>query len=181
MKVLVTQSCPTLCNAMDCSPPGSSVLGILQARILEWVAISSSRGSSWTTDWTKVSHNAGRFLTIWATAKLLFSSPVVSDSATPWTTAHQASLSLTISQSLPKFMSIALVMPSSHLILWHPLLLLPSIFPSTRDFSNESAVCIRWPKYWSFSFSISPSKEYSRLLLLLLLSCYSRVRLCATP
>ena len=76
-----------------------------------------------------------------------------------WIAACQASLSLTISQSLPKFMSIALVMPSSHLNLWHPLLLLPSIFPSIRDFSNESAVRIRWPKYRNFSFSISPSKS----------------------
>ena len=79
--------------------------------------------------------------------------------ATPWTAAYQASLSLTISQSLPKFMSIASVMPSSHLILWCPLLLLPSIFPNIRDFSHELAVRIRWPKYSSFSFSISPSKE----------------------
>ena len=83
---------------------------------------------------------------------------------TPWTLAHRASLSLTISQSLLKFMFIALVKPSSHLILWHPFLLLPSIFPSVRDFSNESIVCIRWPKYWSFSFSISPSSEYSGLI-----------------
>ena len=83
---------------------------------------------------------------------------------TPWTIAHQASLSLTISRSLPKFMFIALVMPPSHLILWHPLLLLPSIFPSIRDFSNESSVHIRWTKYWSFSFSISPSSEYSELI-----------------
>ena len=83
---------------------------------------------------------------------------------TPWTIAHQASLSLTISRSLPKFMFIALVMPPSHLILWHPLLLLPSIFPSIRDFSSESSVYITWPKYWSFSFSISPSSEYSGLI-----------------
>ena len=80
--------------------------------------------------------------------------------ATPWTTACHAFLSLTISQSLPKFMSIASVMPFSHFILWHPVFLLPSIFPSIRDFSNESAVHIRWWKYWSFSFSISPSNEY---------------------
>ena len=85
--------------------------------------------------------------------------------ATPWTAAWQAFLSLTISQSLPKFMSIALVMPSSHLILWCPLLLLPSIFPSIKDFSSESAIHIRWPKYWSCSFSISPSK-YSGLFFL---------------
>ena len=73
---------------------------------------------------------------------------------TPWTAAHQASLSLTISQSMPKFMSIESVMPYSHLILCCPLPLLPSVFPSIRVFSNESALCIRWPKYWSFSFSI---------------------------
>jgi len=83
---------------------------------------------------------------------------------TPWTAACQTSLSLTISQSLPKFMSIAPVMPSSHLILWCPLFLLPSVFPSIRDFSNESPVRIKWPKYWSFSFSISPSNEYSGLI-----------------
>ena len=84
--------------------------------------------------------------------------------ATPWTAACQASLSLTISRSLSKFMSIASVMPSNHLILCRPLFLLPSIFPSIRDFSNESAVHIRWPKYWSFSFSISPSSEHSGLI-----------------
>ena len=83
---------------------------------------------------------------------------------TPGTAAHQASLSLTISRSLPKFMFIASVMPSSHIILWRPLLLLPSIFPGTRDFSNESSIHIRWPKYWSFSFSISPSSEYLGLI-----------------
>ena len=83
---------------------------------------------------------------------------------TPWTAARQASLSLTISQSLPKFMSITLVMPSSYLILWCPLLLLPSVFPSIREFSVELAVCSRWPKYWSFVFSISPSDEYSGLI-----------------
>ena len=84
--------------------------------------------------------------------------------ATPWTAAHQASLSITNSQSLLKLMSIKLVMPSNHLILCHPLLLLPSIFPSIRVFSNESVLCIRWPKYWIFSFSISPSNEYSGLI-----------------
>ena len=93
---------------------------------------------------------------------LLFSHPATSDSATPWTTACQASLSLTIFWSLHKFVFIALVMPSSHLILWSPLLFLPSIFPSTRDFSNEPSFQIRWPKYWSFSFS--PSSEYSGLI-----------------
>ena len=81
--------------------------------------------------------------------------------ATPWTAAHQASLSFTILHSLLKLMSIGSVMPSNHLILCHPLLLLPSVFPSIRVFSNESILCIRWPKYWSFS--ISPSSESSGL------------------
>ena len=84
--------------------------------------------------------------------------------ATPWTTARQASLSITNSRSPPKPMSIELVMPSDHLFLCHPLLLLPSIFPSIRVFSNESALHIRWPKDWSFSFSISPSNEYPGLI-----------------
>ena len=83
---------------------------------------------------------------------------------TPWTAAHQASLCFIISWSLPKLMSIELVMPSDHLILCCPLLLLPSICPSIRVFSNESAICIRWPKYWSFRLSISPSNEYSGLI-----------------
>ena len=81
--------------------------------------------------------------------------------AAPWTAVHQASLSLTIAQSLPKFTSISLAMPSNHLILWCPLLLLPSICPSIRDFSKESVVHIRWLKCWNFIFSISPSNEYS--------------------
>ena len=83
---------------------------------------------------------------------------------TPWTAARQASLSLTISQSLPKFISIELVKPSHDLILCCPFLLLPSIFPTIRVFSNESAVHIRWPMYWNFSFSFSPFKEYSVLI-----------------
>ena len=83
--------------------------------------------------------------------------------ATPWTAAHQASLSITNTQSPPKPMSIESVMPPNHLILCHPLLL-PSIFPIIRVFSNESALSMRWPKYWSFSFNISPSNEYSGLI-----------------
>ena len=89
---------------------------------------------------------------------------VVSDSATPWTTACQASLSFTISQSVLKLMSIESVMPSNHLILCHPRLLLPSVFPSIRVFSSESALPIRWPKYWSFSFSVNPSSEHPGLI-----------------
>ena len=119
--------------------------------------------------------------------------------AVTWTAAHWSSQSFSISWSLFKLMSIEAVMSSDHLILCRPLLLLPLIFPSFRVFSSESALCIRWPKYWSFS--ISPFNEYSglvsfwinwfdclavqgtlkSLLLLLLLSCFSRVRLCATP
>ena len=84
--------------------------------------------------------------------------------ATPWTTARQASLSITNSQSLLRLMSIKLVMPSSHLVLCRPLLFPPSIFPSIRVFSNESALCIRWPKYWQFSFNICPSNEHPGLI-----------------
>ena len=84
--------------------------------------------------------------------------------ATPWTAAHQASLSFTISQSLLKLISIESVMPSNYLIFYHPLLLLPSIFPSIRIFYSELALCVRWPTYWSFSFRISPSSESSGLI-----------------
>ena len=83
---------------------------------------------------------------------------------TPLTPACQAPLSITNSQSLPKLMSIESVMPFNHLILCHPLLFLPSLFPSIRVFSNKSALCIRWPKYWSFNFNISPSSKYSELI-----------------
>ena len=93
-----------------------------------------------------------------------FSCSVVSFSVTPWTAAHQVSLSITNSRSVLKFMSIESVMPSKHLILCRPLLLLPSVFPSIRVFSNESVLCIRWPRYWSFSFSIRSSNEYSGLI-----------------
>ena len=89
----------------------------------------------------------------------------MSDTATPWTAACQASLSFTISQSLLQLMSIELMMTSNHLILCHPLLLLSSVVPSIRVFSNESVLPIRWWKYWSFSFNISHSNEYSRLIL----------------
>ena len=96
--------------------------------------------------------------------------------ATPWTAAHQASLSITNCWSLSKPMSIELVMPSNHLILCHPLLLLPSIFPSIRVFSNESALRSRWPKYWSFSFNIRPSNEHLGLI-----SFRRQVRLSGIP
>ena len=220
---------------MDCILPGSSVQGIFQTRILEWVAISFSKGSSWPEDGTHFSCISciGRHDFFWHWAKketqqeswaaynnrnVLFSSggwrfkvwmPAWLDSgedllpgyrlstspciltwlkkgenglwagfsvssvqliscvwlfSTPWTTPRQASLSITKSWSLPKLRSIESVMPSNHLILCHPLPLLPSIFPSIRVFSNESALHIRWPKYWGFSFNISPSNEHPGLI-----------------
>ena len=88
----------------------------------------------------------------------------MSNSAAPWTAACQTSLSITNSHSLLRLMYIESVMPSNHFIFCHPLLLLPSVFPSIRAFSNESVLCIMWPQYWSFSFSISPSNEYSELI-----------------
>ena len=101
---------------------------------------------------------------IWKKFSSVQSLSCVRLNVTPWTAAHPASLSITNSRSLPKLMPIELVMPSNHLILCRPLLFLPSIFPSIRVFSNESALHIRWPKYWSFSFSISPSNEYLGLI-----------------
>ena len=95
---------------------------------------------------------------------LLFSHSVMSDTVTIWTAACQASLSFTISQSLLKLMSTELVMPSNYLIFCHPLLLLPSIFPSIRVFPSTQPLCISWPNHWSFSFSISSSSEYSGLI-----------------
>ena len=121
----------------------------------------------------EVSYIAGRFFTIWATRKaqryiweicISVQFSWVWFFVTPWTAACQASLFITNSRSLLKLMSIKLVKPSNHLILCHPLLFLLSIFPRIRVFSNESVLHIRWPKYWSFSFSISPSNEHQRLI-----------------
>ena len=173
----------TLCNLMDSSRPGSSVHEILQARITELVAMPSSRGSFLTQGSNPYLSYIGRwvlylqchlgspmtnFIAVqWPSCVWLF--------ATPWTAACQSSISRAISQSLPKFMSIASVMPSSHLNLWCPLL--PSIFPTVRHFSYESAVHIRWPKYWSFSFSIvSPvnSQDWFPLRLTGLISFQSK-------
>ena len=103
----------------------------------------------------------GLFKHLWS---VQFSCSVMSNSANPWTAAQQASLSITNTQSLPQIMSIKSEVPSNHLILCRPLLLLPSVYPSIRVFSNESVFCIRWPKHWSFNFSISPSNEYSGLI-----------------
>ena len=108
----------------------------------------------------KTSHEV-KIIFVLKRSLLLFSLSIMSDFVTPWIAAHQASLSITISWSLLKFMFIESVMPSNHLTLFRPLFLLPSLFPSIRVFSNELALRIRWPNYWSFSFSISPSNEYS--------------------
>ena len=173
------QSYLTLHNPTDWSPPGSSVHGTFQTRILEWVATSFSRETSQSNNQTHVSSISctGRQIpyqcATWevpclalASLNILshsslqlysvqFSCSVVSNSETPLTAAHQDSLSITNSWSL---LNSCPLMPSSHLILCHPLLLL-SIFPSFRVFSNESVLHIRWPKYWSFSFNISPFNE----------------------
>ena len=167
MKAIVTLLCLTLYDPMDCSPPGSSVHGILQARILEWVATSFSRGPSRPRDQTQVSCIAGRFFTAEPPEKppqSVQSLSHVGIFASPGTAARQASLSITSFWSSLTLMSIESVMPSNHLILCHPFLLLPSIFPSIKVFFNESILCIRWPKYWSFSFNISPSNEHSGLI-----------------
>ena len=132
-------------NPMDCCLPDSSVHGILQVGILDWVAIPSSRGSFWPRDWNQVSCIAGKIFIIWATRDSFYPwcqslSCCVQLFATTWTEVCQTSLSFTISLSLPKLMSIQSVMLSNHLILCHPLLLMPSIFPSFRVFSNEWAL-----------------------------------------
>ena len=150
----VAQSCLTLCDPMDCSTSGFPV----HHQLLELTQ----------THVHQVSDAIQPFHPDQSILLFQFSS-VQSLShvwlfVTLWTVARQASLSITNSQSLLKHMAIELVMPSNHLILCHPLLLPPSIFPSIRVFSNESVLRTRWPKYWSFSFSISPSNEYSELI-----------------
>ena len=140
---------------MDCSLSGSSVHGIFQVRILEWVAIFLLQGTC------RSLLNVSCIFSSISSVQLLSHVRLF---AAPWTAAYQASLFITNSRSLLKLMSIELMMSSNHLILCYPLLLLPSIFPSIRVFSKESVLCIRWPKYWSFSFSISPSNEYSGLI-----------------
>ena len=157
---------------MDCSLPGSSVHGISRSRMLEWVAISFSRGPSqtresnlcllhWQVDSFPLSNQRNLIHTGLSSVQLLSHVWLF---ATPWITVSQASLSITNSQSPPKPMSVELVMPSNHLILCRPLLVLPSIFPRRRGFSNESTLHIRWPKYWSCSFNISPSDEHPGLI-----------------
>ena len=124
---------------------------------------SAYRKSSWKWVSNGSLHRSSE-LEVWAAFVVVQSFSHVWLFANPWTAAHQASLSFSISWSLLKLMSIESVMPCNHLVLCRPLLLQPSIFPSIRVFSNKSALHIRWPKYWSFSFSISPSSEYSGLI-----------------
>ena len=159
------QQCPTLCDPMVCSPTGSSIDGILQARILEWVAIFFSGGlpdpGIKPVSLKTPNYFASGFFTTEPPGKPHLCLSLVQFSsfqllsgvrlfATPWITARQASLSITNSQSSLKLTSIESVMPFSHLILCRPLLLLPPIPPSIRIFSNDSTLCMRWPKYWSY-------------------------------
>ena len=150
---------------MNYSPPGSSVHGILQEKNTGVDCHSLLQGIFPTQGSNQVSHIAGGFSTIWTTK---FSSVQSLNGvwlfATPWMVARQASLSITNSRSSLKLTSIESMMPSSHLILRRPLFLLPTIPPSIRVFSNESSLRMRWPKYWSFSFSISPSNEHPGLI-----------------
>ena len=140
-----------------------------QARILEWIAIPFSGGSSLSQGSNPGLLHCRQILYCLSYREALQFSSVESLSrvwllATPWIAAHQASLSITNSQSSLRLMSIESVMPSSHLTLCHPLLLLPPIPPSIRVFSNESTLRMRWPKYWNFSFNISPSNEHPGLI-----------------
>ena len=161
MCVQVTQLCLTLCGPLGCSPsllcpwdfPGNNTGGGCRF-LLQGIFLTQGLD-------THVCVCVCVCMYIFSSVQSL---SCVRLFATPWTTARQASLSVTNSQSLPKLMSIESVMPSNHRILCHPLLLLLSILPSIRVFSSESALCIRWTKYWSFSFSISPSNEHLGLI-----------------
>ena len=185
--VVVAELCPTLCNPMDGSTPGFPVLHCLlefAPTHVHWCyptissstalfflclqsfpALGSFPGSQLFTSGGQSVAASASVLTMNIQGWFPFSSVQLLSHvwlfATPWTAAHQALLSITSSQSLLKLMSIESVMPSNHLDLCCPLLLLPSIFPSIRVFSNESALHIRWPKYWSFGLTFSPSNEYS--------------------
>ena len=166
--VLVAQSCLTLWPT-DCSLPGFSIHGIPQAIILEWVAISSSRGSFWPRDQTQVSwigrwtlyHLSHRSLRLKGAFYLLSS---VTDSLRPRESRHARSPCPSVTPRVHPNPCPLSWWCIQHLILCNPLLFLPSIFPSIRVFSDESSLLIRWPKYWSFSFNISPSNEYPGLI-----------------
>ena len=177
LRVLLSELCWTIlepsssssCSVMSGSlwphgPPGSSFHGIVPTRILEWVASFFSRGSSWP--WNQAWSPTLQADSLPSEPPVQFSSvaQLCLTLCNPITAAQQASLSITNSWSLPKLMSVESLMPSNHLILCHPLLLMPSIFPRIRVFSNESTLCIRWPTYWSFSFNVSPSNEHPGLI-----------------
>ena len=157
----VAQSCQTLCDPMDCSTPGFPVLHHLAELAQTHVHCA---GDAMQASCPLSSPSPPTFNLSQRYFSSVQSLSCVWLFATPWTATHQASLSITNSRSPPKPMSIESVMPSNYLILCRPLLLLPSIFPSIRVFTNESALCIRWPKYWSFSFNISPSTEHPGLI-----------------
>ena len=168
----VAQSCPTLCNPMDCSTPGLPVhhqLPELAQTHVHWVGDAIQPSQPLLSPFP-ISFHSSLFLVfegICQKINIFISVQSLSHVrlfAHPLTAACQASLSNNNSRSLSKLMSIESVMPSNHLILCCPLLLLPSVFPSIRVFSNESVLPIRWPKYSSFTFSISPSNEYSGLI-----------------
>ena len=174
--MLVSKPCLTLCNPIDCGQPGSSVYGIFQPRILEWVAIPFFRGSSWPRDWTYVSSIAGGFFTANRSkcnfnyiSKIFFALCCCSVTKLCLTLCNPMDCSMPgfpVLYHLPELVQTHVHWVSdatNHLILCCPLLLL-SIFPSNRAFANESVLRIRWPKYWSFSFSITPSNEYSGLI-----------------
>ena len=166
------QSCLTLCDPMDYNPPGSSVHGdspgkntgvgchALLQRIFptqgwnSWLLHPALAGRFFTTSTTWETHGLIQFSSVQSLSRVRLH-------AIPWAAGCQASLSITNSWSLLKPMSVDSMTPSNHLILYHLLFLPPSIFPSSRVFTSESVLHIRWPKYWSFSFSISPSNEYS--------------------
>ena len=155
-------------DSHQASPPGSSVHGISQVRILKKVAISFSRGSSQPRDRIQVSCFAGRFFTTGPPGKPYQFSSVAQSCPTLCDPMDCSTPGFPVLHHLPELaqtlLSIESVMPSNHLILCHPFLLRLSIFPSTRVFSKELVLRIRWPRYWSFSFSVSPSNEYSGLI-----------------
>ena len=170
--VLVSKSCPTLCDSWTVSPRllclwdfSGKNLGVDCHFLLQGIFLTQGSNTHlhWQVDSLPLSYlgSPGPKTTLFSSVQSLSHVRLF---ATPWTAACQASLSITNCRSLPKSMSIELVMPSNHLILCRLLLLLPSIFPSIRVFSNESALRLKWPKYWSFSFNISPSNKHLGLI-----------------